>query len=501
MTLSLIIWMPIATALLLFLAPVNNARLARWVALIPMLVVLLLAGHVFSRLGGGALMDWDPAFSVACLWVGDLGIGYHLAVSRLSAMLILLTALAGTAAIAVSSVEKNARHFYALGLLMVGGMAGAFASVDLFFFYIFHEFALIPTFLLVGIWGGEHRRRAAMKITLYLGLASLVLLVGLIALYLATGGKTFNLVEMKQLIASGAGPDPDAQILIFGLLFLGFGTLVAVVPFHTWAPMGYGEAPALAAMLHAGVIKKFGLYGLMVVAAPLLPEGFQYWTPVIIGLGAANLVYGGYVAMQQKDLRYMLAYASVSHMGYAFLALASGTAIATQGFVLFLFAHGLTAALGFGVAGWLREQTGTSVMAEMGGLAKRMPFLAAIFTMTALAGFGLPGFASFPAELMIFFGSFEKFPWATVLAVWTTVISAIYLLRAVRSLFLGPLPERWMKVADAGGRIRMALILLMAALLMAGFWPRSILGNAPDRLPVEIASLFAKTFGDRPEER
>lgn len=487
MLLSLIIWLPIAAALFLLLAPADNGRLARNLALLPMLLVLALSVYVFAAappLKGG----WGS--EIQCPWVPSLGISYHLGVDRLNALLVLLTALVGTAAILVSNVSENARYYYGLGLLTIGGMAGAFASLDLFFMYVFHEFALIPTFLLVGIWGGERRKAAAIKMTLYLALASLVLLLGLLGIYVASGSggaPTFDLVELQQRVSIGGLASPASQARIFGLLFLGFGTLVAVVPFHTWAPMGYGEAPPLASMLHAGVIKKFGLYGLFRVAIPLLPEGFHWWREVIVALAVGNLIYCGYVAMQQKDLRYLLAYASVSHMGYAFLALAAGTAIANQGFVLFLFAHGLSAALGFAVAAQLREQTDSSRIAELGGLAARMPFLATVFTMAALAGFGLPGFANFPAELMIFLGSFDSYKVATGLAVWTTVISAVYLLRAVRTVFLGPVEEKWSRVNDAGWRVRAALALLLIALFVGGFCPRAIVGSASGSVSIHFA--------------
>jgi NADH-quinone oxidoreductase subunit M len=398
------------------------------------------------------------------------------------------------AAIGFSNVQKHTRQFHALGLIMIGGLNGAFASLDLFFLYTFHEFALIPTFILIGLWGAERRRQAAMKITLYLAFGSLVLLLGLLGLYYFAGAGsssfTFDLVALKKQL--GAKPiDANTQIWLFGILFFGFGILVSIFPFHTWAPMGYGEAPPLASMLHAGVIKKFGIYGIFAVAIPLLPEGFDAWKPYIVWLAVGNLVYCGYVALQQKDLRYMLAYASVSHMGYAFLALASGTPVAHQGLMLFLFAHGITAALGFGIAGHCREQTGTSNLTAMGGLAKKMPFAATVFTMTALASCGLPGFANFPAELMIFIGSFHQFAWETTFAIWTVVITAVYQLRAVRNIFLGQLvthegmgPPRDMDILR-----KIVLSILLLTLLMTGFWPRLIQGNNPT-VPNMTASVL-----------
>jgi len=468
--LSFIIWFPLAVALLFLLVPISGARAVRSMTFLTMLMVLLASLHVFQH---SPPVHAGYAFVVRQPWVPDLGISYHIGVNHLSAMLILLTALVGVGAVGVSRVTENARYFYALGLIMVGGLAGAFASLDLFFLYVFHEFALIPTFIMIGLWGTEHRRQAAMKITLYLGFGSMILLLGVIGLYIAAGANTFDLITLKEHLLK----NPIAlkeQVLLFGVLLMGFGILASLFPFHTWAPSGYGEAPPLAAMLHAGVIKKFGLYGLIAVAAPLLPEGFQYWKWIIVCLSMGNIVYCGYVAMQQRDLRYMLAYASISHVGYAFLAFASGTPIAIQGFTLFLFAHGLSTAVGFGIAGYCRQQTGTAVFSELGGLATRMPFAATAFTMAALAGCGLPGFANFPAELMIFLGSFRQFGLPTVLAVWMVVISAVYMLRAVRAVFLGPASTRWAGIRDMDLVPRMALVLLLAVLIVAGFWPRTI---------------------------
>lgn len=485
--LSFIIWIPIATALFLFLVPIKEPKLNRWIALFSIFLVLVISIHIFRH---APALNSDYGFAVQHSWVPSLGISYHLGVDRLNSMLILLTALVGIAAIGLSHVTRNSRYFYALGLIMTGGLIGAFASLDLFFLYIFHEFALIPTFILIGFWGSDRRRQAAMKITLYLAFGSLILLIGLLGLYYFGAGEknfSFDLLALKKQLAITPIPH-DKQIWIFGILLLGFGTLISMVPFHTWAPIGYGEAPPMASMLHAGVIKKFGLYGLFAVAIPLLPEGYQYWKSAMVYLAIGNLIYGGYIAMQQKDLRYMLAYASISHMGYAFLALASGTPLAIQGFFLFLFAHGITAAIGFGIAGYCREQMGTTHFDEMGGLASKMPFAATAFTMAAFASCGLPGFANFPAELMIFFGSFATFRMATILAIWTVVITAIYQLRAVRTVFFGTMINQVSPIQDVGYSYRVIIGLLLLALLMGGFWPRFIVGQEKSNSKIILTS-------------
>jgi NADH-quinone oxidoreductase subunit M len=484
--LSFIIWLPIATAFALFISGIRETRVARLIALLPLVINLALSLHIFCGSPSG---QTSLAFEENMVWESNLGIHYHLGVNSLGATLLLLTSLVGIAAVGLSNVSKNPHQFFSMGLIMIGGMAGAFVSQDLFFFYIFHEFALIPTFILIGVWGAERRRQAAMKIAMYLGLGSLILLVGLLDLYICTGAKTFDFIQIKSFLATNPLTNSQ-QIRIFGLLFFGFGILISLAPFHTWAPIGYGEAPALASMLHAGVIKKFGLYGLIAVAAPLLPAGMDYWRTPIAWFAVGNLVYCGYVAMHQKDLRYMLAYSSVSHMGYAFLAFAAlgnDNALALQGLILFIFAHGLSAAIGFGIAAHCRDQLGTSLFADMGGLARKLPFCATLFTMVAFAGSGLPGFANFPAELLIFFGSIQVYPIQTILAIWTVVISAVYFLRAVRSTWFGPPSSKSSSIVDMNFLQKLCLCLLLAFLMIVGFWPRALIGT----FSIETSSIAA----------
>jgi NADH-quinone oxidoreductase subunit M len=478
--LTTLIFLPLAAAVFLAAVPIRAPRLARAVATFALGIEVLLA---LACLRGALAAGGQLAFEVWRPWLPDLGIGWHLGAGRLGALLALLTSLVGFSAALVARPAGQARFHHALGLVIVGGMVGAFLSQDLFFIYVFHEFALIPTFVLIWLWGGGRRREAATKITLYLLAGSLVLLVGLLALVLASGAGTFDLPTLRARLAASPLP-ADLQAWVFLLLFLGFGTLVSVVPFHTWAPIGYAEAPPLAAMLHAGAVKKFGLYGLAAIACPLLPDGFQAWRSWVAWIAAAQVLYAGYLALRQDDLRRMLAWASVSHMGFGFLALAAWTPAAMEGFALFLFAHGLAAAAGFALAGWCCAALGTPALSQMGGLAQRMPFAAAAFTMVALAGFGVPGFANFPAELMIFAGSLRAWPLPTALAIWGTVIGAVYFLRAVRRGFLGPLPPALGAAVDLDRPRRLAVGLLLAFSLAAGFLPRAFLGGPRGAAPV-----------------
>jgi NADH-quinone oxidoreductase subunit M len=357
---------------------------------------------------------------------------------------------------------------------MLGGILGAFASLDLFFFYFFHELALVPTFIMIGIWGrGERKNYATFQITLYLTIGALLALIGIIALYLQSGARTFDLVKLTAHLQNRPLV-VNAQHGVFPLLLFGFGILVSLWPFHTWAPLGYGSAPTATAMLHAGVIKKFGLYGLLRIALPLLPQGAQSWVNVLAWLCLGNILYCGLVAMRQKDLNLLIGNSSVAHMGFAFLGIASLHLIGVTGAVVVMIAHGLLAALTFALSGYLYQQTGTLQIEQLGGLLRRLPFIGAALVMAMLAGCGLPGFANFVGEALVFFGAWDAQSLVTMLALWgALVIGAVYMLRAVRNILHGPLPEQWAAIADAANPWRkLPFVLLLASLILFGCFPR-----------------------------
>ena len=408
-------------------------------------------------------------------------------IDGLSFVMVLLAVIVTLAAVwFTGEIDKYENAFYACLLLISGGAIGAFASLDLFFFYAFHELALIPTFLLIGIWGSGNRSAAAWKITIYLALGSFVLLIGLIFLYqsVPVASRSFDIRALQAAAVAGQ-IRPEAQRHIYLLLLIGFGVLVSLFPFHTWAPEAYASAPAPAAMLHAGVLKKFGLYGLLRLAIPLLPDGARHWTGLLMVLLLGNIIYIGLATIGQKRLDWMLGYSSVMHMGYIFLGIASANILGTTGAATLIFAHGLSIALLFGLAGEIRKRTGTLVFDELGGLAKVMPFAGLAFGLGAFAAVGLPGFANFAAEVMVFFGAFQNgwelerfhiFQITTVLGLWGVVISAVYMLRAYRKVFMGTLPERfrgWNNLVDLRLSLHVPVTLLAGALLWFGFFPQS----------------------------
>ena len=493
----LVFIIPLAAALLVLCgAPARKTSL--WASAATLILAL------------GLALAYQSSYSFTLFEVvPGLDLKFLVGLDGLSLMMVLLTALVTMSAIWVTPKIPNGENaFYACLLFISGGAMGAFVSFDLFFFYAFHELALIPTFLLIGIWGhGEHRVAAAWKITIYLAAGSFVLLLGLIGLYgsLPAGVRTFDLIKIQHMatlpdqLGLTSQIDPRSQIWIFPLLLVGFGTLISLFPFHTWAPSAYAAAPTPAAMLHAGVLKKFGLYGLLRIAVPLLPVGMQHWMNVLLILLVGNILYVGFVTIAQKRLDLMLGYSSVMHMGYIFLGISSLNVIGLSGAALMMFAHGLSIAVLFAVAGEIRTRTGTMRMEDLGGLAAAMPVLSLIFGLAMFASIGLPGFANFASEIMVFFGAFSYQPSslkhlghhqvAVICGLWGVVMSAVYMLRAYRRIFLGErhvlgvaaraehahrtseLPH----YTDLARPQCWALILLLAGLVVVGFRPSTLL--------------------------
>lgn len=423
-----------------------------------------------------------------------IGISLHLGLNGISLPLFVMASVVGLAAglyAAQSKAENLPRYLFCL-LFMQGGLMGVFASIDIFFFYLFHEFALIPTFVMIGVWGGRERGYAAMKMTIYLTLGAMLSLAGLIALYVKSGANSFDLITLKEALAAQPLGETVTHYA-FGLLLFGFGILVSLWPLHTWAPLGYGAAPSSAAMLHAGVLKKFGLYGLIQIAVPLLPNGVGAWEGWIVWLALGNVVIVGLVTMAQRDLKQMLGYSSVMHMGYAFLGIAAMSVIGVAGAVIMMVAHGLTVALLFMLATMVHHRTQTFEMEEMGGLSKKAPVLSAFFVCGMMASIGLPGpgLANFWGEFGIFVSLWQFKPWVLFLAATGVIISAIYGLRSIARVFYGDESEDFLEVQkehtviDMTWSERVPAIILLVLLFFIGFFPKTISTPLNDALESE----------------
>ena len=466
----------------------------------------LIASGLNLFLGLGSVFCWKaPVWSMSPEILSKpsihLAFGFHDGMSVIMMILSVLVLFAAT--MSGKCPEGREKLWYSSILLIGGGALGAFLSTDLFFFYAFHELALIPTFLMIGILGSGERKEAAWKITIYLALGSIILLAGLVWLVAASGSKSWLFIE---LLASTI--DPSAQTGIAALLIVGFGILISLFPFHSWAAPAYASAPAPVAMLHAGVLKKFGLYGLFRLY-PMVAEGMQHWVGVLIVLLLGNILWVGFVTINQKRLDTMLGNSSVMHMGYIFLAFAAlsysgsleANPLALPAAVVLMFAHGVSIALLFMLTDTIRRKTGTVELAELGGLAKAAPRLAFLFGLAGMASIGLPGLANFSGEVLVFLSGFHGYDGgkleciqvATILALWGVVISAVYMLRAFRQTFQGPaVPATSSKnVTDFGPFCQIPAAILAIALLVVGLYPNSLLnllkGSTPEA-PTEQAS-------------
>ena len=437
----------------------------------------------------GAAIFWsytrDPelgAFSLMVLAKPEISLSLGLP-DAMAVIMVLLTTLVTIAAILAGKCPEGKERLWFSSIILISlGALGAFLSTDLFFFYAFHELALIPTFLMIGILGKGDRKAAAWKITIYLAFGSIILLAGLLWLVAASGSET---LLFEDILAGSI--DPKDQIGIAALLLVGFGILVSLFPFHSWAAPAYASAPTPVAMLHAGVLKKFGLYGLLKLF-PLVPEGMQHWLTPLIVLLLGNILWVGMVTINQKRLDSMLANSSVMHMGYVFLAIAaliaagstSANSLALPAAVILMFGHGVSIALLFALSDRINSKAGSLRMEELGGLAKSAPGLAFLFGLAGMASIGLPGLANFAGEAAVFLSGFKN--WVageplgvvqigTIIAVFGVVLSAIYMLRAIRLIFHGEPVAATQSASDLDLQEKLPALILAVALLVVGLYP------------------------------
>ena len=409
-------------------------------------------------------------------WLPELGISYQVGLDGIGMTLVLLLALVSTSGAFVSLwIRDRVKEYMIFYLILVASLYGVFTSLDLFFLYLFYEMSVIPMYPLIGIWGSQNKEYASMKLTVYITTGAVLALAGILSLYGATGLNTFDLIQLREVLANQS-IEGGVQRWVAPFLLFGFGVIASLWPLHSWSPIGYAAAPSAVSMLHAGVLKKMGPYLMIRLVFTFLPQGAQAWFPWIAVLATVNILYAAFAAIDQKDLKFLIGFSSVSHMGYVLLGLASGNQTALAGAVLLMFSHGVMAASAFALVGYVYEKTHTRWIPELGGLGKKLPFISLCFVMTALASAGVPGFSNFVAELLIFLGTWKVYRWPVVLAVFGILFTAVYLLRAVRKVFFGPLARGWQGVEDPRGLVdRFPFVLLLGSLLVFGFWPQGLL--------------------------
>lgn len=429
-------------------------------------------------------------------WVKSLGISYHLGVDGISVAMLVLTSIVIFTGVFVSwvGIKHRIKEHYIFLLLLVAGVFGVFASLDMLFFFLFYELAVIPMYPLIGIWGSANREYATMKLTLYLSLGALFALLGLLSIYFTSGAQT-GVYTFDMLAISQLSFDSGYQIKVFLPLLIGFGVLVPLAPFHSWSPIGHAAAPSAVSMLHAGVLMKLGAYGI-IRAMWLVPEGAQFWMPWVAGFALINIFYGGMVAMGRKDMKFMIGYSSSSHMGYVLLGIATVNYIGVNGAVLLMFAHGIMTALAFSLIGFVYDQAHTRMMYDFSGLAKKLPFVAVAFAIMAFASSGLPGLANFVAELMVFIGAFRDYPIHAIVAVFGIIVTATYMLRCIRDVFFREPQDKWDHLKDATTFVeKLPFVILIIVLLVVGFYPSILVDIINTGVVPLVDKVNASTLG------
>jgi len=478
MNLLLLLLIPLATAVAILLVKEQQAKR---VTLAGSAVQLAAAFFLFStyhaeRKGGNTTQF---LFEQQYNWFPSLNISFHIGADGISVAMILLTAFVVIAGILVSwNMNKLTKEFFFLLILLSLGAYGFFISLDLFILFFFLELAVIPKYLLIGIWGSGKKQYAANKLALLLMFGSALVLVGILGAYFGSGIKSFNLIALSKVHIPF-----ETQKICFPLLFAGFGVFTALFPFHTWVPDGHSSAPTAGSMFLAGISMKLGGYGCLRVATYLMPDGAKEYANIIIVLAAIAILYGAFATMMQKDLKYINAYSSISHCGFVLLGIGMLTKTAITGAVMQMVSHGLMTALFFAVIGMIYERTHTRQVDEMGGLLKVTPFISTALYIVGLCSLGLPGLSGFVAEMTVFVGSWENTDTfhriATIAACMSIVVTAVYILRAIGKVAMGPLRAGYETITDAAWNERLAIIILMAGILAIGlapFWLNDLVG-------------------------
>ena len=473
--LTLFIVVPVLTILALIFT--RNLKQSRIVAAIGMLVQFAMSINlVFAYMREKKINDDIMVFTRDLLWFDTFNIHYAIGVDGISVTMIVLASIVVLAGVFISwKMDDLPKEFFISLIVLATGVFGFFISIDLFTMFLFYEIAVIPMYLLIGIWGSGPREYSAMKLTLMLMGASALLLVGILGIYFnsgADGGQlTYNILDIARV-----NIPVDVQNLFFPITFIGFAVLGALFPFHTWSPDGHASAPTAVSMLHAGVLMKLGGYGVFRVAMYLLPAGALSWSNFFIVLSVIGVIYGALAAVKQTDLKYINAYSSVSHLGMVLFALLMINKTSWNGAILQSLSHGFMTALFFALIGMIYGRTHTRDVTKMGGLLKVIPFISLMYVIAGLASLGLPGFSGFMAEMQIFVGAFEHpdtfHRVATIITVSAIVVTAVYILRVVGMMLMGPVVQQeYFSFGKATWYERTGVILLLIPIVFMGVTP------------------------------
>mgnify|MGYP002630022976 CR=1 FL=1 len=474
--LSLVTFLPMLGILAILFVPRARVDVIRWIAAgatgLQLVVALIILGAFDSSSSGIQMQEhaaWIPAFNIE----------YFLGIDGLSLPMVLLTPFLSFLAIFTSfSINKAEKSYFALFLLLDVGMMGVFLSLDFFLFYIFWEVMLLPMYFLIGIWGGDQKEYAAIKFFLYTLFGSVLLLLGMLALYFVSEPHTFNMLILAQQ------PDIYSQSLLLGmnagkviflLLFVGFAIKVPIFPFHTWLPLAHVQAPTAVSVILAGVLLKMGAYGFLRISFPILPHATLWFALPMAILGLINIVYGAMAALAQKDLKKMVAYSSVNHMGYVLIGMAAMTSAGMNGAVFQMFNHGTITAMLFMLVGVIYDRAHHRDIEGFGGLATKVPLYAGVMGFAFFAGLGLPGLSGFISEALCFIGAFPVFTWIAIGATVGIVLNAAYFLWAYQRIFFGPLNPKYENLEDINKRELYTLIPLAMITLFLGIYPAPML--------------------------
>ncbi len=488
--LTLIVFTPATAAVLILMLPPARKTEVRMLAAAAGLFVLVLSlfayfGYDMQRAGYQFIEQVD--------WVPQLGIQYHVGADGISLPLIALTGVVLFTGVLISwGIEDRPREFFAFLLLLVTGVLGVFASLDLFLLFFFYELAVFPMYLLISIWGSTRKEYAAMKLTLYLFIGSVFALVGALVVYfnekpelVGLTSRTFDMLKIAEMQTMGVF-SPELQHIWFLPIFLGFGVLAGLWPFHNWSPDGHVAAPTAVSMIHAGVLMKLGAFAALRVGVMLLPEGGRYWLPVILLLTVVNVVYGASIAMIQRDFKYVIGFSSVSHMGLVTMGFATMNMTGMTGATYQMVSHGIMTALFFACVGMVYDRAHTRDIPSLGGFAQRMPFVAVAFIVGGLVSMGMPGLSGFMAELPIFMGLWQTgqaglggiagaasvyYAPVAILSALGIIITAYYIMRIIGQVFFGEIKPEFAHVGDVTVLDKVALSIQVTLLVVLGLFP------------------------------